>query len=78
MYEQCLPVFIISPDDSGVAAARLRGTTVWSKPLTVRFPNGMSEENYRIYFGKDAFFAHAELRTHIWLKERMSNEAIII
>ena len=78
LYEQCLPVFIISPDDSGVAAARLRGTTVWSKPLTVRFPNGMSEENYRIYFGKDAFFAHAELRTHIWLKERMSNEAIII
>jgi hypothetical protein len=56
----------------------LRGTTVWSKPLTVRFPTGISEENYRIYFGKDAFFAHAELRTHIWLKERMNNEAIII
>jgi CRISPR-associated endonuclease/helicase Cas3 len=76
--EHCLPVFIIDPDDIGAAAVRLRGTTVWSKPLTVRFPDGTSEENYRIYFGKDAFFAHAELRTHNWLKERMSNEAIII
>ncbi len=76
--EKCLPVMIITPDDTGAAIARLRGTTVWSQPLTITFPDGTFEENYRIFFGKDAFFAHAEMRSHFYLKQRQQSEAIII
>jgi CRISPR-associated endonuclease/helicase Cas3 len=78
LYEHCLPVFIVSPDDIGPTLARLRGTAVWSQPLTIHFPGSITDEQYRIYFGKDAFFAHAELRTHISLKDRLDCEAIIL
>ncbi|MCA9948906.1 MAG: type I-D CRISPR-associated helicase Cas3' [Anaerolineales bacterium] len=76
--ETCLSVMIISPDDMGVATSRLRGTAVWSKPLTVNFPDNTFEENYRIFFGKDAFFAHAELRGYFYQKQHQLCEAIII
>lgn len=76
--EKCLPVMIISPDDAGAAIARLRGTAVWSQPLTVTFPDGTFEEAYRIFFGKDAYFAHAELRGYFYQKQRQQCEAIII
>lgn len=76
--ESCLPVMIISPDDTGAAIARLRGTAVWSQPLTLTFADTTVDENYRIFFGKDAFFAHAELRSHFYQKQRQQSEAIII
>ncbi|MCP4183654.1 MAG: type I-D CRISPR-associated helicase Cas3', partial [Hyphomicrobiales bacterium] len=76
--ESCLPVMIISPDDTGMTISRLRGTAVWSKPLTVTFPNGTVEEHYRIFFGKDAFFAHAELRGYFYQKQQQQSDAIII
>ncbi|VAW34203.1 CRISPR-associated helicase Cas3 [hydrothermal vent metagenome] len=76
--EKCLPVMIISPDDNGMAIACLRGTAVWSQSLTVTFPDGSFEEHYRIFFGKDAFFAHAELRGYFYQKQRQQCEAIII
>ena len=76
--ENCLPVMIISPDDDGPARARLRGTAVWSQSLAVTFPDGTVEEYYRIFFGKDAFFAHAELRGYFYQKQRQQCEAIII
>jgi hypothetical protein len=73
-----LPVLIISPDDTGAAIARLRGTAVWSQLLTLTFSDGMVDENYRIFFGRDAFFAHAELRSYFYQKQRQQCEAIII
>lgn len=76
--ERCLPVMIISPDDIGAAISRLRGTAVWSQPITVAFPDSTVDENYRIYFGKDAFFAHAELRSYFHQKQHQQCEAIII
>ncbi len=76
--DSCLPVLIIAPDDSGVTMARLRGTAVWSKPLAITFPDGTVEEYYRIFFGKDAFFAHAELRGYLYQKQHQQSEAIII
>lgn len=76
--ERCLPVLIIAPDDIGAAIACLRGTAVWSQPLTVTFPDSTVDENYCIFFGKDAFFAHAELRSYFFQKQRQQCEAIII
>lgn len=76
--ENCLPVLLISPDDIGASIARLRGTDVWSQPITITFPDGILDENYRIFFGKDAFFAHAELRSYFYQKQRQQCEAIII
>ncbi|MCA9998455.1 MAG: type I-D CRISPR-associated helicase Cas3', partial [Anaerolineales bacterium] len=61
--EKCLPVMLITPDDIGPAIARLRGTAVWSQPIAITFPDGTTDETYRIFFGKDAYFAHAELRS---------------
>ena len=76
--ERCLPVMIITPDDDGPSRARLRGTAVWSQPITITFSNGTVDENHRIFFGKDAFFAHAELRGYFYQKQRQQCEAIII
>lgn len=76
--EKCLPVMIITPDDIGPAISRLRGTAVWSQPLTLTFNDGTTDENYRIFFGKDAFFAYAELRSYFHQKQKGQCEAIII
>jgi CRISPR-associated endonuclease/helicase Cas3 len=76
--EKFLPVMIISPDDTGVAIVRLRGTAVWSQPLTITFPDGALAENYRIFFGKDAFFAHAEMRSYFYQKGQQQSDPIII
>lgn len=76
--EKCLPVMIITPDDTGAAIARLRGTAVWSQPFTVTFSDGTTDESYRIFFGKDAFFAHAEMRSYFYQKQPQQSDAIII
>lgn len=75
--EQYLPVMIVPPDDRGAAFARLRGTPVWSRSLGLAFGDGTVSDDYRIFFGKDAFFAHAELRRYFYRKQR-DCDAIII
>lgn len=69
---------IIPPDDSGIAFGRLRGTPLWARRLTVQFPNGTSDESYRIYTGKAALEAHSELHSHFLLKNRLRSEVIIV
>ena len=76
--ESCLPVMIISPDDTGAAIARLRGTAVWSKPIMLTFSDNTIDENYRLFLGKDAYFAYAELRGYFYQKQHQQSEAIII
>jgi CRISPR-associated endonuclease/helicase Cas3 len=73
-----LPMLIIPPDSVGVMVARLRGTSLWSRKLTVRFPDGTVESGYRALLGTAAFHAHAELLGHFLMRERLKPEAIII
>ena len=73
-----LPLLIIPPEDVGAMIARLRGTDLWSRKLTVRFPDGTADDDYRVLLGTAAFLAHAELQTHFLLKERLREEAIIL
>ncbi len=73
-----LLLLIIPPEDVGAMIARLRGTDLWSRRLTVRFPDGTEDDRYRALLGTAAFLAHAELQTHFLLKDRMKKEAIVI
>jgi|YelNatPaOPRAMG01_1025707.scaffolds.fasta_scaffold08633_4 CRISPR-associated endonuclease/helicase Cas3 len=73
-----LPLLIVPPEDAGAMIARLRGTDIWARPLTVRFPDGTAENGYRVLLGTAAFLAHAELQGHFLLKNRLKPEAIII
>jgi hypothetical protein len=61
-----------------VMIARLRGTNLWSRKLTVRFPDGTVESGYRALLGTAAFHTHAELLGHFLMRERLKPEAIII
>jgi CRISPR-associated endonuclease/helicase Cas3 len=76
--EKHLPMLIIPPDSVGAMMARLRGTNLWSRSLTVRFPDGSVDSSYRALLGTAAFHAHAELQGHFLMKERLKPEAIII
>jgi CRISPR-associated endonuclease/helicase Cas3 len=73
-----LPMLIIPPDSVGVMIARLRGTGLWSRNLTVRFPDGSANNSYRALLGTAAFHAHAELQGHFLMKDRLKPDAIII
>jgi len=73
-----LPLLIIPPEDVGVMISRLRGTDLWARRLTVRFPDGTADDGYRALLGTAAFLAHAELQTHFLLRERLREEAIIL
>ena len=73
-----LPLLIIPPDSVGAMIAKLRGTDLWSRDLTVRFSDGSVESGYRALLGTAAFHAHAELLGHFLMKERLKPEAIII
>jgi CRISPR-associated endonuclease/helicase Cas3 len=75
---QPLPILFIPPEDVGAMIARLRGTDLWARRLTVRFPDGTVEDGYRALLGTAAFLAHAELQTHFLLKDRLREEAIIL
>lgn len=75
---QLLPLLIIPPEDIGAMISRLRGTDLRAWRLTVRFPDGTSDDGYRALLGTAAFLAHAELQTHFLLKDRLKPEAIII
>jgi CRISPR-associated endonuclease/helicase Cas3 len=76
--EQFLPMLIIPPDSEGAMRSRLRGTGLWSRNLTLRFPDGTVNEAYRTLLGTAAFHAHAELQGHFLMKDRLKSEAIII
>jgi len=73
-----LPLLIVPPEDVGAMIARLRGTDLWSRRLTVRFPDGTADDGYKALLGTAAFLAHAELQTHFLFKERLREEAIIL
>ncbi len=73
-----LPMLIVPPDSAGAMIAHLRGTDLWSRRLTVRFPDGTFGDRYRALLGTAAFHAHAELLGHFLLKERLKSEAIIL
>jgi CRISPR-associated endonuclease/helicase Cas3 len=78
LVETYQPVLIIPPDSVGVAIARLRNSSLWAQRLTVYFPDGTLNEDYRAYLGTAAFQAHAELMGHFLLKDRLKTEAIIL
>ena len=71
-------VLVIPPTDVGAMISRLRGTVVWSRRLTVYFPDGTVDDKYRIFIGKAAFEAHAELQGHFLMKDRVKSDAIIL
>ena len=62
--EKYLPMLIIPPDSVGAMINRLRGTDLWSRKLTVRFPDGSADDGYRALLGTAAFHTHAELQGH--------------
>lgn len=76
--EKHLPMLIIPPDSVGAMINRLRGTDLWSRNLTVRFPDGSTDDGYRALLGTAAFHAHAELQGHFLMKDRLKPDAIII
>jgi CRISPR-associated endonuclease/helicase Cas3 len=78
LVDRYLPVLIIPPEDVGAMIARLRGSNLWAQRLTLRFPTGEQNEHYRVLVGSAAFHAHAELRGHFLLKERLKSDAIIL
>jgi len=76
--DQHLACLIILSEDTGAAVSRLRGTPIWSRRLTVRFDDGAVEDGYRIFTGKAAFEAHAELLGHFLMKDRLKPDSIIV
>ena len=78
LVDRYLPMLIIPPEDVGAMRARLRNSNLWAQRLTIHFPSGEYNENYRVLLGSAAFHAHAELRGHFLLKERLKSDAIIL
>jgi hypothetical protein len=76
--QACLPMLIIPPADVGAMIAHLRGTNLWARGLTVRFPDATIDEGYRAFLGTAAFHAHAELQGHFLMRDRLKPDAIII
>jgi CRISPR-associated endonuclease/helicase Cas3 len=76
--DQYITVLGIKPEDSGVVYGKLKGTSLYARRLTVVFPDGQINENYRILLGTQAFQAHAELLGYFYMKDRLKPEAIII
>ena len=76
---QTIVALIIPPARVGITINRLKGSSIWSHPLTVHFPDSFANENYRIFFGKSALMAHAELGTMLYaLKNRAARDPIIL
>jgi CRISPR-associated endonuclease/helicase Cas3 len=68
----------ITPEDCGVVYSKLKNASLYSRPLTVTFPNGQTQTDYRVFLGTQAFFAHAELLGYFYMKDRLETEAIIL
>ncbi|NOZ71534.1 MAG: type I-D CRISPR-associated helicase Cas3', partial [Chloroflexi bacterium] len=76
--EQTIVSLIIPPARAGIAISRLKGTSIWSHPLTVHFPDSTVDEGYRSFFGKAAFMAHAELAPALHAHQARTARAPII
>jgi len=76
--ERHITVLGVSPEDSGVVYGKLKNSSLYSRPLVVTFPNGQTQEDYRLFLGTQAFFAHAELLGYFCLQDRLETEAIIL
>jgi len=58
--------------------SQLRGSTLYSRRLEVRFKDGTTNKDYQILLGTAAWLAEAELRGHFWWKQRTECDAIIL
>ena len=76
--DQYVTILGIKPEDGGVVYGKFKGTFLYARRLTVAFPDGRIDENYRILLGTQAFQAHAELLGYFYMKDRLKPEAIII
>jgi CRISPR-associated endonuclease/helicase Cas3 len=76
--DQYVTALVVRPEDFGVVYGKLSGTTIYTRRLTVIFPNGQINEDYAILLGTQAFQAHAELLGYFLMKDRLEEEAIII
>jgi len=76
--DRYITVLGIKPEDTGIVYGKLKGTSLYSRRLTVVFPDGQINENYRILLGTQAFQAHAELLRYFYMQDRLRPEAIII
>ncbi len=76
---QTIVSLIIPPSLVGIALNRLKGSSLWSHSLAVHFLDGSVDEDYRIFFGKNALMAHPELAPALrWHKARTAREPIIL
>ncbi len=76
--ERYVTVLGITPTDGGVVYGKFKGSPLYSRRLTVEFPDGGRDEAYRIFLGAQAFQAHAELLGYFYMQDRLKTEAIII
>lgn len=75
--DQYVTALIVRDEDRGVMIGRLRGTNLYSRRLTVTYPDGQTDE-CSVLLGTAAFHAHAELQGYFWMKDRLKEECIII
>jgi CRISPR-associated endonuclease/helicase Cas3 len=73
-----ITVLGVTPEDGGVVYGKLRGSALYSRRLSVTFPNGLTLEGYRAFLGSQAFLAHAELLGYFYMQDRLASEAIIL
>ncbi len=76
--ERYLVALILPPADEGVLLKQLRGTSLYSRRLEVRFQDGTSNNGYKILLGTAAWLVEAELRGHFLWKQRKECDAIIL
>jgi CRISPR-associated endonuclease/helicase Cas3 len=76
--DQYVTVMGIKPEDGGIIYGKFKGTSLFSRRLTVSFPDGQEIDGYRMFLGTQAFQAHAELLGYFYMQDRLESEAIII
>lgn len=76
--EQFITAMGIKPGDGGVVYGKFKGTSLFSRRLTVTFQDGQRFEDYRMFLGTQAFQAHAELLGYFYMQDRLRSDAIII
>jgi CRISPR-associated endonuclease/helicase Cas3 len=73
-----ITVMGIKPEDGGIVYGKFKGTSLFSRRLTVSFPDGQEIGDYRIFLGTQTFKAHAELLGYFYMQDRLESNAIII
>jgi CRISPR-associated endonuclease/helicase Cas3 len=76
--DKYVTVMGIKPEDGGIVYGKFKGTSLFSRRLTVSFPDGQQIADYRTFLGTQAFQAHAELLGYFYMQDRLESEAIII